>query len=150
MKPRGTMRFLADNDEERITAYFGSRAAQAAIGDWSTFWPPHPSPEPELLDHGYDETLPESAWDADVLLGVAMHRGGELLTPAPIPGAVATPIQWKCGLGHTFSGSPRLILTAGHWCPVCVTDPVGYPDQAEHNNFLAQLERTPAAKVAQP
>lgn len=148
MKPRGTMRFLAANDEERITAYFGSRAAQAAIGDWSTFWPPRPSREPKPLDHGYDETLPEGAWDGDVLAGVALHRGGVLLTTTPTAGAVNTPLQWKCALGHTFTGSPRLILSAGHWCPVCVTDPAGYPDQAEHSAFLAQLEQKPAAQVS--
>lgn len=140
MKPRGTMRFLADNDEERITAYFGSRAAQATIGDWSTFWPPRPTLEPVLLDHGYDETIPESSWDAGLLAGVAAFRGGELLTKAPSPGAVATPLEWRCALGHAFTGSPRLVLTAGHWCPICVTDPGGYSEQAGKNRFLAQLE----------
>ncbi len=37
-------------------------------------------------------------------------------------------------------GPPRLVLTAGHWCPECVTDVLGYVEQAERNPFLAQLE----------
>jgi hypothetical protein len=39
-----------------------------------------------------------------------------------------------------FAGSPRLSLTAGHWCPECVTDSAEYERQAERTPFLAQLE----------
>src|SRR5437868_6383218 len=44
-----------------------------------------------------------------------------------------------------FSGSPRLILRAGHWCPVCVLDTRGYERQAQRNQFLAQVEEDSTA-----
>jgi hypothetical protein len=35
---------------------------------------------------------------------------------------------------------PRLILSAGHWCPECVKDTARYARQAVANRFLAQVE----------
>ena len=62
-------------------------------------------------------------------------------------GDVATPLRWRCAFGHEFAGSPRLILTAGHWCPECVQDAAGYATQAERNPFLAQLETPEKVEV---
>ncbi|MEC3976334.1 NAD-dependent epimerase/dehydratase family protein [Amycolatopsis sp. H20-H5] len=136
-RPRGTLRFLADDDTDRIDAYFGSRAEWASIGDWTTFVPPSPDRNPRYLDHGYDEP---AAWSRADYLQAARFRGGELLSDNPEPGDITTPLHWRCAFGHTFLGSPRLVLTAGHWCPDCVRDPAGYRAQAERNPFLAQLE----------
>jgi len=55
-------------------------------------------------------------------------------------GEVGKLLQWRCAFGHDFMASPRLVLTAGHWCPRCVRDSAGYPRQAERNQFLAQVE----------
>ncbi|QHC65672.1 NAD(P)H-binding protein [Rathayibacter sp. VKM Ac-2759] len=140
LKHRGTMGYLRDGNEEAVAAYFGSRAEWDAIGDWSTFWPPRPSRTPVLLDHGYDESVPAAQWDERLLAGAAEFRGGELLSPSVEPGDIATPLRWRCASGHDFTGSARLVLTAGHWCPVCVRDVAGYAEQAERNRFLAQLE----------
>lgn len=135
-RPRGTMRFVRDDDTERIDAYFGSLAAWQAIGDWSTFTPPDPSRAPSRLDHGYDAS--KSAWNRAELAEAARFRGGELLSGEP--GDVATPLRWRCAFGHVFPGSPRLILTAGHWCPDCVRDWASYHAQAERSAFFAQVE----------
>lgn len=140
LKHRGTMAALRDHNADEIAAYFGSRENWSNIGDWSTFVPPEPSREPGYLDHGYDESKQPSQWNALDYVEAAAFRGGELLTADPIPGDVATPLTWRCAFGHEFTGSPRLILTAGHWCPVCVRDTAGYAAQAERNAFLAQLE----------
>ena len=139
LKPRGTMHYVREADTDAIAAYFGSRAEWEAIGGWDTFWPSRPSRTPSLFDHGYDETVPPSDWNASLLTGVAAHRGGELLSLDVQAGNVATPLTWQCAFGHTFTGSPRLILTAGHWCPECVLNVRDYPAQAERNAFLAQL-----------
>ena len=152
LKHRGTMAYLRDRDEDAVSAYFGSRAEHEAIGDWSTFWPPRPNREPVQLDHGYDESLPVSGWDQGVLAGVADFRGGALLSKTAEPGGIATPLDWRCASGHHFSGSARLILTAGHWCPECVRDVASYPVQAERDRFLAQLvvpESAPVDPVGQ-
>lgn len=142
LHPRGTMAWIRDNDESRITAYFGSRAEWEVIGGWDTFWPPHPDRTPTYLDHGYDETKSFDAWSTTDLRNAADFRGGELLSMSFTDGDVATPLQWSCHQSHIFSGSPRLILTGGHWCPVCVRTPSEYVQQAEANAFLRQLDGT--------
>ncbi|HVV14680.1 NAD-dependent epimerase/dehydratase family protein [Amycolatopsis sp.] len=139
-RPRGTMRFIRDNDEDKIAAYFGSRAEWEAIGDWSTFEVPAPDRNPRLLDHGYDESKDPADWSEVDYRQAAAFRGGALLTEDVPPGEVATPLRWRCAFGHEFDGSPRLVLTAGHWCPDCVRDPASYRAQAGRNRFLAQLE----------
>lgn len=139
-KPRGTMDYVRRGDEAGIAAFFGSREAWEAIGDWSTFWPPRPDRTPTLLDHGYDESKHPSEWAAPDYLEAAGYRGGELLSTDAARGDVATPLHWRCAYGHEFAGSPRLVLTGGHWCPVCVRDVEGYARQAERNPGLAQLE----------
>lgn len=135
--PRGTMAWLRDDDEDRIRAYFGSREEWAAIGTWADFEEPRPSRTPSYLDHGYDEDHDPAQWTVADLAGAAAFRGGALLSDS-VPG-VRTAVRWRCGLGHVFTGSPYLVLAAGHWCPECVRDTAGYPRQAEHNRFLAQL-----------
>ncbi|MEU1972695.1 NAD(P)-dependent oxidoreductase [Microbacterium sp. NPDC019599] len=139
-RPRGTMHAIRAGRTDEIAAHFGSRAEWESIGDWSTFVAPTPSREVTLLDHGYDESLPREAWDADVMRGAARFRGGWLVSPDVRTGDVATPLVWRCALGHVFAGSPRLVLTGGHWCPSCVRDSADYARQAEHNAFLRQLE----------
>ncbi|MEI5583575.1 MULTISPECIES: NAD-dependent epimerase/dehydratase family protein [unclassified Agromyces] len=138
-KPRGTMHAIARGDEAEIRAHFGSLEEWRAIGDWSTFEVPEPSREPRLLDHGYDEATPPAEWSALDYLEVAAHRGGRLSSTDVVRGDIAAPLEWQCAEGHGFFASPRLVLTAGHWCPVCVTDVAGYARQAETNAFLSQV-----------
>lgn len=138
-KPRGTMHAVRTGAHDEIRAHFGSLDEWQMIGDWATFEAPQPSREQTLLDHGYDEDLPSKAWDADVYRGVADFRGGALVSLDVPRGDVSTPLVWTCGHGHIFAASPRLVLTAGHWCPDCVRDSDAYEAQAETNRFLAQL-----------
>lgn len=138
-RPRGTLGAIRRNDAAEIAAFFGSREEWAAIGDWSTYVPDAPSRVPVLLDHGYDEDRPPSAWTADDYAGAAAFRGGRLLSTDVARGAVAMPLEWECADGHRFQASSRLVLGAGHWCPVCVRLPADYARQAERNAFLAQV-----------
>ncbi|WP_448656144.1 hypothetical protein [Microbacterium lacticum] len=114
------MHAIRGDAHEEIRAHFGSLEAWQAIGDWSTFDVPQPSRVPSLLDHGYDEDLPATAWDADLYRDAADFRGGGLITGDVTRGDIATPLAWTCAHGHIFAASPRLVLTAGHWCPECV------------------------------
>mgnify|MGYP000359399551 FL=1 len=138
-QPRGTMAAIRSKNPAEISAHFGSHEAWKNIGDWSTFEPRLPSQTPSYLDHGYDENKSPSAWSARDYRDAATYRGGKLLSTDVQPGDVSTPLVWICGLGHQFSGSPRLILKAGHWCPTCVAEPAGYERQAEDSRFLAQV-----------
>lgn len=144
-KPRGTMHAIRGGVDEEIRAHFGSIEAWKQIGDWTTFEVPAPSRVPTSLHHGYDEDLPASAWDAAVYRAVADFRGGTLVSEDTPTGAIATPLVWRCGAGHVFAASPRLVLVAGHWCPDCTRDSATYELQAEHNAFLAQLYQGEAA-----
>lgn len=139
-KPRGTMQAIAHNRTDEIAAHFGSYDRWREIRDWSTFEPPAPSRTPKLLDHGYDESKPQSSWSKVDYAGAAAFRGGELVSVDAVPGDVATPLLWRCAFGHVFAGSPRLVVFGGNWCPECVRDSSGYDLQAEHNPFLAQLD----------
>lgn len=140
-RPRGMLGVLRGGDEAAIAAYFGSREAWEAIGTWSAFVPAEPSREPVYLDHGYDESRSPESWTASDYAGAAAFRGGALVTDAAdvVRGDIATRLDWTCADGHRFAASPRLVLKAGHWCPVCVQDPAGYARQAERNAFLAQV-----------
>lgn len=145
MKPltrrvRGTMHAIRKRDTAGIGAHFGSLAAWKAIGNWSKFEVPEPSREPSYLDHGYDESVPHTEWSVREYRQAAEFRGGTLLTQDVTTGDIATPLEWQCAFGHQFTGSPRLILRAGHWCPDCVKDTATYAAQAERNHFLAQVE----------
>ncbi|MFE1396994.1 NAD-dependent epimerase/dehydratase family protein [Nocardiopsis dassonvillei] len=148
-KPRGTMHAVRGGDRDAVAAYFGSLEQWERIGDWSTFTPPEPSRTPVHLDHGYDESKPVSQWDSLDYQEAAGFRGGALLSDDVRRGDTATPLVWRCAFEHVFAASPRLVLTGGHWCPDCVRDSAGYPVQAEHNPFLAQLE-TPTLQQPKP
>lgn len=136
---RGPLHALAHRDERYISALFGSTEAWRQIGDWSTFEPVEPSRTPTYLDHGYDTDASSSTWTAGVLQGAAEFRGGRLITTDARPGGVRDILTWECADGHRFTGSPNLVLSAGHWCPICGADPFDYDRQAEKNRFLAQV-----------
>ncbi|MCT1478590.1 NAD(P)-dependent oxidoreductase [Microbacterium sp. p3-SID336] len=143
---RGTMHAVRTGDEAALRAHFGGLDAWQRIGGWDAFTPPAPSRTPKLLDHGYDEGKPRRRIGRRDLRQAAVFRGGSLLTGDVRTGDLGTPLVWRCGFGHVFAASPRLVLLGGHWCPECVADPASYPAQAAHNRFLAQIvDRSSAA-----
>ena len=146
-RPRGTMHFIRTNDTAKINAYFGSRAEWEAIGTWDTFWPPRIDRTPRTLDHGFDESKDPAEWDRLDYLEAAAFRGGQVTTSDIVRGDIDTLLGWTCAEGHSFAGSPRLVLAAGHWCPECVRLPSMYRAQAEKNHFLAQVELLCAAQA---
>jgi nucleoside-diphosphate-sugar epimerase len=139
LRPRGTMSWIESRDEERTRAYFGSREHWAQIGNWSTFEPDDPTRRPTYLDLGFDEARGTATWTVPDLAAAADFRGGALASETEGSTPAATPLRWRCAEGHTFTGSPRLVLTAGHWCPTCVTQPADFGRQAESNAFLRQV-----------
>ena len=132
-----------------IQAFFGPPTALETLPkSWDEVNLSPPSMEKTFLDHGYDETKPPTQWSALDYIEAASFRGGELLTADVTRGDTTTPLTWRCGFGHEFTGSPRLILTAGHWCPDCVKDTAGYPEQAHRNRFLGQLRTSPVSALS--
>lgn len=136
----GTLDWIRRDDcEQRIKAFFGSREAQAAIPDWNEFDLTPPSEIPLRLDHGFDETKPESGLDLNDMRKAAEFRGGKCLSESMTEGDLDTPLEWECTFGHRFRATPRIVLKGGHWCPDCLPAPWRYDEEARRNPFMAQV-----------
>ena len=136
----GTKHWLDAGMEDHIEAYWGSRRAWEAIPkkasglkhftDWDTVVP---------IDHGYDETKPESELSYEDMQGAARFRGGELLEDGMKTGDWRTKLRFRCAFGHEFEASPRLVLEGGHWCPECERKSWNYGQRAKVDPFFAQV-----------
>ena len=91
------------------------------------------------LDHGYDESKPDSELDIEDVRKAANFRGGKVLSASMKKGDLYTKIDWACHEGHVFSATPYLVLKTGHWCPECSSPPWNFGKQVKHNPFYAQL-----------
>lgn len=136
----GTVRFLEDNLEEHIDAFWGSKknweAIPEDINDFGHFtdWD-----EVIKLDHGYDESKPESELEIKDVKKAAAFRGGECLSDTMQKGNWIGKLKFKCALGHEFDASPRLVLEGGHWCPKCERESWNYSVRAKVDPFFAQV-----------
>lgn len=130
-KDYGTLDWMRRTDcEDRIEAFFGSREEQSGIPGWDSLDLTRPSEEPRILDHGYDETKPETCLDIEDMKGAAAFRGGKCLSEAMARGDLDTPLEWECTSGHRFMMTPRTVLKGGHWCPDCLPASGPRPDLA--------------------
>lgn len=136
----GTVRFIENNMEAQIDAYWGSRRNWEAIPDnindferftdWNTVIP---------IDHGYDETKPESELDLAEVRKAARFRGGACLSETMQTGDWRGKLKFQCAFGHEFEASPRLVLEGGHWCPQCERESWNYAARAKVDPFFAQV-----------
>lgn len=139
-KKWGTQDWIKSGDSNRIHAYYGSREQWEAIPrSWKSWNLAHPSSEPIVLNHGYDESKPRTEWTIEDMKQAAEFRGGQCLSDSMTKGDFATPLEWKCQFGHTFKASPLLVLEGGHWCPDCLPTPWNYDEIAKSNPFFAQV-----------
>ena len=137
----GTMRYIEDKNEECINVLFTSREKWDAIPDWEDFPLFTDWQNVIQIDHGYDETKPESALTLEDMKSTAEFRGGRCLSDTMAVGDMTTKLTWQCAFGHTFAASPKLILHAGYWCPICENHSWNYQAIAKVNPFFAQVWR---------
>lgn len=136
--PGGSLHWFENDEEAKIRAYFGSRAAWEAIPrDWDRFELAQPSREPAELDHGYDESCRAEDWRLDDLRAAAEFRGGKCL--AQSCDGPDVPVEWQASAGNRFTMTPRLYLAGGHWCPARMIDFADYDAEAKRNPFFAQV-----------
>lgn len=144
----GTLDWVKTNDHNRMTAYYGSMEEYKKIpSKWEDFKimqfdKDNSAAEKYKLDHGYDESKPESELDIEDMKQAAKFRGGECLSESMTKGDMATKLKWKCGhCGAEFEASPALILLGGHWCPECFIPQKAwdYDSIAKTNPFFAQV-----------
>ncbi|KWX70271.1 epimerase [Paenibacillus riograndensis] len=140
VKERGTIRFIEDNDVEKIDAYWGSKANYEAIPDKLSDMKKFTDWNKVInLDHGYDESKPASELNLEDIKGAAKFRGGECLSTSMVTGDWASKITFKCAFGHTFNASPKLVLEGGHFCPECERKSWNYKERAKREPFFAQV-----------
>ena len=121
----GTLHWKATEDKNRISAYFGSMDAVKKMKSWKDFDIQRPSEEYTLLDHGYDESKPDSELDIDDMRKAAEFRGGKLLSQTMTKGDLFTPLMWESARGN--------------WCPEELPWPWDYDTEAKINPFFAQV-----------
>jgi hypothetical protein len=135
----GTLRFVENNMEDYIAAFWGSKEAWQAIppldkfkpfSDWDTVIP---------IDHGYDEGKPEAELNLRDIKEAAKFRGGECLSDDMKTGNWTEKLRFRCAFRHEFEASPRLVLEGGHWCPVCASEGWNYYERAKVDPFFAQV-----------
>ena len=136
----GTVHFIRDHVDDHIDAYWGSKKnwdnIPEKLSDMKHFtdWD-----KKIVLDHGYDETKPESELNLADVAGAAKFRGGECLSESMETGNWSNKLKFQCAFGHTFEASPRLILEGGHWCPECERKSWNYGKRAKVDPFFAQV-----------
>lgn len=147
-KDFGTLDWVATKNQTRLSAYYGTYEDWKKIpSKWEDFEIRKFNKKTEdaenyKLDHGYDETKPESELDIEDMKQAAKFRGGECLSETMTKGDMATKLKWKCGYcGAEFEASPALILLGGHWCPECYIPQKqwDYDNIARTNPFFAQV-----------
>ncbi|MBR5207247.1 MAG: NAD(P)-dependent oxidoreductase [Erysipelotrichaceae bacterium] len=142
-KTYGTLWWVQQNVEERMSAYFVSVEEYRQIPkNWKDFKLTIPSKKAEseeviVLNHGYDETKPFDQLTLEDLRKAAEFRGGQCLASEIVD--MYTPVLWKSARGNEFMMSPNLVLKGGHWCPEELPWPWDYDTEAKLNPFFAQV-----------
>ena len=139
-REHGTLRMVEDRLEPQIEACWGSRKNCGALAqdidhfsrftDWDQVVP---------IDHGYDETKPDSALALADMQKAARFRGGECVSGDMVTGDWTGKLAFRCAFGHDFTASPRLVLEGGHWCPQCERESWNYAARAKVDPFFAQV-----------
>lgn len=138
-KKLGTLHWIKNNDQKRISAFFGSKKKWEEIKTWREYQEHEPFKKAVMLDHGYDENKPKSELGLKDMQQAAEFRGGKCLSESMRKGDLTTKLNWSCAFGHKFKGSPTLVLLGGHWCPDCLPAPWNYDEEARRNPFFAQV-----------
>ena len=136
----GTRHWLDNNMEDHIEAYWGSRKAWEALPEKVSEMERFTDWDKVIrLDHGYDESKPESELTHEDMEKAAEFRGGKLISTEMKKGDWSTKLEFECAFGHRFMASPRLVLEGGHWCDECERKSWNYGRRAKVDPFFAQV-----------
>ncbi len=139
-KEHGTLNWIENNKIDYIEPFFISKEAYEAIPSSMKDFKPYTDYDKVInIDHGYDETKPESDLNINDLKKAAVFRGGECLSNDMCKGDMQLKLSFKCAFGHFFDASPGLILEGGHWCPQCERESWNYHEIAKRSEFFAQV-----------
>lgn len=119
------LKWIENNEEEKIKAFFGSREAWGNIPDWDDY----------VVEEEGKEVEPKEYPVKDVQ-ELAKSRGGQCLSPESSDSK--TKLKWKCALGHEWEATPMLVR-AGHWCPECAPPPWDFDTIAKVDPLFAKI-----------
>ncbi|MBW2294838.1 MAG: NAD-dependent epimerase/dehydratase family protein [Deltaproteobacteria bacterium] len=107
------LRWIEQGNDAYVDAFFGSRDAWEAIPGWDGAPIKGATSEPPDASHVFQpEDMSFAALEA-----FAASRGGTC--EAQDFSDPAHRLEWSCAHGHRFEASPRLLVSAGYWCPTC-------------------------------
>ncbi len=138
-KGLGTQDWIKNRHPERISSFYGTYEDWEKIPGWDELDISRPSATPVHIDHGYDESKPQSELSLEDMKQAAGFRGGKCLSENMEKGDMAGKLEWECQFGHKFKASPALVLLGGHWCPDCLPPAWDYNRIAAGNQFFAQV-----------
>ena len=130
------LKWIEDNETDKIKAFFGSREAWEGISDWEhSIYAQQKESTSSFSGVKGKESEPETYTIRD-MQETARSRGGRCLSTEYVD--IKTKLRWKCAFGHEWEASARL-LKAGHWCPECAPPPWDYDTQAKVDPALAAI-----------
>ncbi|NLM19033.1 MAG: NAD(P)-dependent oxidoreductase [Clostridiaceae bacterium] len=140
LKTGGTLYALKKGKEDYITTFWGNLKNWLKLpADFKEFKPFNDYQKVIRIDHGYDEDKPASELNLADIRYAAKFRGGSCLSSEMEKGNWKQKLLFRCGFGHNFKASPKLILEGGHWCPYCENAGWNYTARAKIDPFFAQV-----------
>ncbi|MGB2798385.1 MAG: NAD(P)-dependent oxidoreductase [Dehalococcoidia bacterium] len=132
MKSRADpLKWIENNEEEKIKAFFGSREAWENIPGWHDYI---------CAETGEEAGLRKEAGSEDYTINnmreLAESRGGQCLSTEF--SGIESKLKWKCGFGHEWEATP-VCVKAGHWCPECAPPPWDYDTIAKADPLFARF-----------
>lgn len=125
------LKWIKNNDEEKIKAFFSSREAWENIPGWDQY-----VVEAEDKDRQTREDPLTKEYTLKDMQELAKSRGGQCLSTDYVD--IKSKLKWKCGFRHEFEATPRLIL-AGHWCNECMPPPWNWDAIARVDPAIADV-----------
>jgi len=125
------LKWIRNDDKEKICAFFGSREKWEQIGGWDEY-----VVERDDRDLRVDVDPLTKEYNLSDMQELAKSRGGECLSKEYT--GLTTKMKWKCTFGHEWEATPKSPLT-GHWCPDCMPPPWNWDEIAKKDPALAKI-----------
>ena len=126
-----TLKWIKNDDKDKICAFFGSREKWEQIGGWDEY-----SFERDERDLRVEVDPLTKEYSLSDMQELAKSRGGECLASEYTD--LTMKLKWKCAFGHEWEATPKLPLT-GHWCPECTPPPWNWDAIAKVDPALADV-----------
>ena len=125
------LKWIKNDDKEKICAFFGSREVWKNIPGWDQY-----TVERDERDLRVEVDPLTKEYTLADMQGLAKSRGGQCLSSEYKD--IKSEMKWKCAFGHEWEAPPRLHLT-GHWCSQCQPPPWNWDAIAKVDPAIAAI-----------